>query len=168
MSSASDSEDRAMRRRRIVLRAMAFVVVTVAVAVVWTTHQFLTERFTETTRNRAEVRMALYTGNLMSELQRNSVVPLLLARDPALTGALDRGDYSVTSQRLINLQDELGTASILFWMPKAAPSPRPTATVWAPATATSPITSRRSAARKPSSPRGGARPGATALPSRAR
>lgn len=114
MDMAPDSEDKATRRRRIVLRAIAFVVVAVAVAVVWTTHRFLTDRFTETTRNRAEVRMALYTGNLMSELQRNSVVPLLLARDPALTGALDRGDYSVTSQRLISLQDELGTASILL------------------------------------------------------
>jgi two-component system, NtrC family, C4-dicarboxylate transport sensor histidine kinase DctB len=53
----------------------------------WVTNLLLTERFTETTRNRAEVRLALYTGNMISELQRNSVVPLLLARDPAL----DRG-----------------------------------------------------------------------------
>ncbi len=48
----------------------------------------LTDRFTETTRNRAEVRLALYTGNLLSELQRTSVVPLLLARDPELIEAL--------------------------------------------------------------------------------
>lgn len=102
------------RRRTLALRLMAFSVVAVAVATVWFTHQFLTERFTESTRNRSELRLALYTGNLMSELQRNSVVPLLLARDPALTGALDKGDYSVTSQRLIMLQGELGTASILL------------------------------------------------------
>ena len=50
----------------------------VAVAVVWVTNSWLTQRFTETTRNRAELRLALYTGNVMSELQRNSVVPLLL------------------------------------------------------------------------------------------
>lgn len=114
MNMPDDIVDRTARRRQMALRAVAFAVVGLAVAVVWYTHQFLTERFTEATRNRAEVRMALYTGNLMSELQRNSIVPLLLARDPALTGALDRGDYSITSQRLINLQDELGTASMLL------------------------------------------------------
>ncbi|MFN3647417.1 MAG: ATP-binding protein [Gemmobacter sp.] len=114
MSAGDDSDDKAFRRRQIVLRLLAFAVVGLAVAVVWYTHQFLTQRFTEATRNRAEVRLALYTGNLMSELQRNSVVPLLLARDPALTGALERGDYSVTSQRLISLQGELGTASMLL------------------------------------------------------
>ena len=102
------------RIRRRILRTAAVAVVALAVAVVWYTHDLLTERFTESTRNRAEVRLALYTGNMLSELQRNSVVPLLLARDPALTGALDRGDYSVTSQRLILLQEELGTASILL------------------------------------------------------
>ena len=114
MSAGDDSDDKAFRRRQILLRLLALAVVGLAVAVVWYTHQFLTQRFTEATRNRAEVRLALYTGNLMSELQRNSVVPLLLARDPALTGALERGDYSVTSQRLINLQSELGTASMLL------------------------------------------------------
>lgn len=114
MSAGDDSDDKTLRRRQIVLRLLAFAVVGLAVAVVWYTHQFLTQRFTEATRNRAEVRLALYTGNLMSELQRNSVVPLLLARDPALTGALERGDYSVTSQRLISLQNELGTASMLL------------------------------------------------------
>jgi two-component system C4-dicarboxylate transport sensor histidine kinase DctB len=48
-------------------------------------HQCLADhRFSETTRVRTELRSALYTGNLLSELQRTSVVPLLLARDPAL------------------------------------------------------------------------------------
>jgi two-component system, NtrC family, C4-dicarboxylate transport sensor histidine kinase DctB len=56
---------------------------------VYFTNVLLTERFTETTRNRAELRLALYTGNVQSELQRNSVVPLLLSRDPALIGALN-------------------------------------------------------------------------------
>ena len=102
------------RRRTWILRSAAFGIVALAVAVVWFTHVFLTDRFTETTRNRSELRLALYTGNLMSELQRNSVVPLLLARDPALTGALQKGDFSITSQRLILLQAELGTNAILL------------------------------------------------------
>ena len=91
-----------------------------AVAVIWVTNAWLTERFSETTRNRAEVRLALYTGNVMSELQRTSVVPLLLARDPALIVALERGDFSVTSQRLITAQGEVGAASIDLLEPDRA------------------------------------------------
>ncbi len=63
----------------------------VASGVVWTTNQFLTQRFTETTQNRAELRLALLSGNLTSELQRTSVVPLVLSRDPThlCTATLD-------------------------------------------------------------------------------
>ncbi|MDH5798370.1 MAG: ATP-binding protein [Paracoccaceae bacterium] len=76
------------------------------------TNQFLTARFTESTRNRAQLRQTLYSGNLISELQRNSVVPLLLSRDPNLIGALNSGDFSAASQRLISYVEEIGAASI--------------------------------------------------------
>jgi two-component system C4-dicarboxylate transport sensor histidine kinase DctB len=83
-----------------------------ALAIIWITNSYLTERFTETTRNRAEVRQALYTGQMLSELQRTSVVPLLLARDPELISALNNNKYADTSRRLISAQTEIGAASI--------------------------------------------------------
>lgn len=83
-----------------------------AVAVVLVSNRLLTDRYVDDTRNRAEVRLALYTGNLMAELQRTSVVPLLLARDPELVRALQQGDFSGTSAKLIALQAEIGVASI--------------------------------------------------------
>jgi two-component system, NtrC family, C4-dicarboxylate transport sensor histidine kinase DctB len=83
-----------------------------AAGVVVTTNLWLSERFTETTRNRAEVRLALYSGNLVSELQRTSVVPLLLARDPDLITALRDGVFSGTSAKLIAVQTEIAVASI--------------------------------------------------------
>ncbi len=92
------------------LAVAAFVVM--AVLVIWFTNDFLTKRFTETVRNRAALRLALYSGNVMSELQRTSIVPLLLARDPGLIGSLNSSDYSTTSQRLISAQSEIGTAGI--------------------------------------------------------
>ena len=85
-----------------VMRAVIALFVIGAVAVVWLTNHLLTDRLTDTTRNRAELRLVLYAGNVASELQRNSVVPLLLARDPALIGALQSGDFSVTTQRLMS------------------------------------------------------------------
>ncbi len=85
-----------------------------AVVVVWVSNLFLTERFTESTRNRGELRLALYSGNLLSELRRNAIVPQLLARDPALIGALQSGDFSQSSQRLISYDEEIGAANIFM------------------------------------------------------
>ena len=90
------------------------LLVLVAIGVVLVTNRWLSERFTESTRNRAELRLALYSGNMVSELQRTSVVPLLLAGDPALVDALRSGDFSTTSQKLIRVQSEIGVASILL------------------------------------------------------
>ncbi len=103
-------------RKGISLRARLILILlmTLAVTVVWVSNRWLTERYTETTRNRAELRIALYTGNMISELQRNSVVPLLLSRDPLLINALDLKDYSRSSQRLISYRDEIGAKSLLL------------------------------------------------------
>lgn len=96
------------------IRLIVLAFALAAVGVIWTTNTLLTDRFSETTRNRAAVRLALFTGNVMSELQRNSVVPLLLARDPQLISSLNSGDFAVTSQRLISAQGEIGAASIVL------------------------------------------------------
>jgi two-component system, NtrC family, C4-dicarboxylate transport sensor histidine kinase DctB len=88
------------------------LLVLLAVVVVLVSNRLLTDRYTADTRSRAEVRLALYTGNLMAELQRTSVVPLLLASDPDLGTALKDGNFSGTSAKLIALQEELGVASI--------------------------------------------------------
>ncbi|WP_415184880.1 sensor histidine kinase [Phaeovulum sp.] len=103
------------RRRnwwRWVVRVLFALSLALAVAVVWFTNAWLTERFTETTRVRTELRLALYSGNILSELQRTAVVPLLLARDPELLGSLDSGQYATTSARLISAKKEITAASI--------------------------------------------------------
>ncbi len=105
----------APRRRavpRLLYRAVIVLVMIATVLAIWAINLLLTDRFTETLRNRAEVRLALYGGNLQSELQRSAVVPLLLSRDPELIGALQEGEFAQTSQRLISLQSEIGAASL--------------------------------------------------------
>lgn len=96
------------------VRVALILLSAVAVATVFVTNRYLTDRFTESTRNRAELRLALYSGNLVSELRRNAIVPQLLARDPALIGALNSGDFSQSSQRLISFVDEIGAASLML------------------------------------------------------
>ena len=95
-------------------RAAVLLVTVVGVFVVLFTNQWLTERFTETTRNRAAVRQALYAGNVLSELRRNSIVPLLLSREPNLISALSTGNFSQSSQNLIYYVDEIGAASLML------------------------------------------------------
>ncbi len=95
-------------------RIGVLAVTVTGVIVVLATNAWLTARFVETTRNRVELRQALYSGNIISELQRNSVVPLLLSRDPNLIKALESRDYSQTTQRLISYIDEIGSAALML------------------------------------------------------
>ncbi|MEL7261895.1 MAG: histidine kinase dimerization/phospho-acceptor domain-containing protein, partial [Pseudomonadota bacterium] len=97
-------------RARLALLAFALS----AIATVFFTNMLLTDRFTETTRNRAELRLALYSGNLLSELRRNSIVPQLLARDPTLIGALNSSDYTQSTARLISFVEEIGAANLML------------------------------------------------------
>ena len=96
------------------LRLTVVAILALAGLTLYFTNVLLTERFTETTRNRAELRLALYSGNVISELQRNSVVPLLLAQDPALITALNSNDFSQSSQRLISFREEIGAAQLML------------------------------------------------------
>lgn len=96
------------------IRLALVLLMVIATATVVSTNRLLTDRFTAKTRNRAELRLALYSGNLLSELRRNAIVPQLLARDPALIGALNRDDFSQSTQRLISFEEEIGAASLVL------------------------------------------------------
>ncbi|WP_170412968.1 sensor histidine kinase [Ruegeria atlantica] len=96
------------------LRLAVIFLLIATVTTVYVTNRLLTDRFTESTRNRAEVRLALYSGNLLSELRRNAIVPQLLARDPTLISALQSSDYSLSTQRLISFVEEIGAASLML------------------------------------------------------
>ncbi|TQS72617.1 sensor histidine kinase [Rhodobacteraceae bacterium] len=110
--SVRDRERPRDRRGRLLARIAVVGILLLAAAAMWFTNAWLTQRFTETTRVRTELRLALYNGNLISELQRTSIVPLLLARDPALTRSLESNDYSETSGALITVRDDVSAASI--------------------------------------------------------
>ncbi|KPQ16010.1 MAG: two-component system, NtrC family, C4-dicarboxylate transport sensor histidine kinase DctB [Rhodobacteraceae bacterium HLUCCO18] len=101
-------------RRTWLLRIAMVLFLGIAVLVIWISNIWLTDRFTESTRNRSELRLALYSGSVMSELQRHSVVPLLLSRDPVLIRSLEQNDFSATSQRLISYVEEIGAASLIL------------------------------------------------------
>lgn len=94
------------------LRVLLVFCVLIAGVTLWITNTFLTDRFTQSIRNKSELRLTFYSGNLQSELQRNSIVPKLLAQDPELIGALNSQDFSRSTQRLISFVEEIGAASL--------------------------------------------------------
>ena len=81
---------------------------------IWVSNAYFTQQFSEGTRQDAKAQMALYSGRLVSELQRNSVVPLLLSRDTTLISALNSNDFVGTSQRLISYKGEIEAKSIVL------------------------------------------------------
>ncbi len=93
-------------------RGALLLLMAAAIAIVFVTNRLLTDRFTENTRNRAELRLVLYGGNLLSELRQNAIVPQLLARDPALIIALNSGDYTQSTARLISFIEEIGAKTL--------------------------------------------------------
>ncbi len=84
------------------------------IAILWASNGYMTSRFTESLRNQAVLRAALYSGNIKSVLQKHSVVPLLLSQDPTLAAALQSDKFSTTSQRLISFSEEIGAASVFL------------------------------------------------------
>ena len=96
------------------LPVVLFMFLLISIVTLWVSNAWLTERFSESMRNKLEVRLTLYSGNLKSELQRNSIVPKLLARDQELIGALHSQDFSTSTQRLIDFVDEIGAASLML------------------------------------------------------
>lgn len=113
MTNAAHSTTRRAQGRWL-LRLAVIVLCLLGVGTIYVSNLLLTERFTETTRNRAEMRLTLYVANLMSELQRNSIVPQLLARDPELIRALEEANFSLSTQRLLSFVDEIGAASLML------------------------------------------------------
>ena len=105
-------EDRPVLRWR--ARVAVAVIVALAIATVAITNRLLTERFTQATRNGADIRIAMYSGNVMAELRKSRVVPLLLSQDPELVGSLAREEYALTSQRLLSYVEDIGADSLML------------------------------------------------------
>ncbi len=102
------------RRVAGVIPAIIGILLFVAVLVVWGSYGYFTQSFTENLRSQAQTRAALYAGNIKSTLQKHSVVPFLLAQNATLSTAIRSNNYASTSQRLIEISQEIGSASVFL------------------------------------------------------
>ena len=85
------------------------------VLVIWASHAYLTRAFSEDQNADATVRATLYAGSIQSTMQRHSVVPLLLSRDPILIlGAEHRPVPAAPRSGSPAFKEEIGAGSIFL------------------------------------------------------
>jgi len=111
MVKTLEEQNKQTSRFRQMVRSGIVVALLLMGGLMWFTNRYFTSQFTESARIDAAVRSTLYAGNISAALERQSVVPLILARDQTLIQALQSKDYSATSQRLISYLDEIEAAS---------------------------------------------------------
>ncbi|MEO0343507.1 MAG: ATP-binding protein [Pseudomonadota bacterium] len=99
------------------LRLGIALLVVASIIVIWLSNLYFTQVYTQQTRSTAEGQIALYSGRINAEIQRANVVPLLLASDTILISALNSGDFTASSQRLISFQNDLELKDLLLLSP---------------------------------------------------
>ena len=88
MSQSAEPPRPTSRPGRFWMRAGLLASVVGMVLVIWASHFYLTRSFSEDQSADSTVRATLYAGTIQSAMQRHSVIPQLLARDPILILAL--------------------------------------------------------------------------------
>lgn len=104
----------ALGRSRLWIRLGLPASAVVMAFVIWASNAYLTRAFSEDQDADATVRATLYAGSIQSTMQRHSVVPLLLARDPILMAALHTNEYQAAEERLRRFKEEIGAGSIFI------------------------------------------------------
>ena len=106
------SNEPSRRWPNLIVRLGVFLLIISVVIIILLSNLYLTQNYSQVKRSEAERELSLYSGRLISELQRVSVVPLLLSRDTGLISDINTKDFQLTSQRLITFSDEIRVKSI--------------------------------------------------------
>ncbi|MDC1410909.1 ATP-binding protein [Amylibacter sp.] len=96
----------------LIVRLGVILLIISTITIILLSNLYLTQNYSQVKRTEAERELSLYSGRLISELQRISVVPLLLSRDTGLISDINTKDYQLTSQKLITFSDEIRVKSI--------------------------------------------------------
>ncbi len=114
MTELASTPPRLAPLRRIWLRLGLLAAAAMMALVIWGSNIYLTRAFSEDQSADATLRATLYAGAIQSTMQRHSVVPLLLSRDPILITALRTGRFTEAEARLTSFREEIGAGSIFL------------------------------------------------------
>ena len=80
--------------------------------VLFITNSFFTSRFSDNIKRQAQLNLTKNTNDVLSELQKNSIITQLLVNDQEITKALISRDFSLLSEKFSRFIDEISIASI--------------------------------------------------------
>ena len=89
---------------------LSFLISTLTVLFI--TNSFFTSRFSDNIKRQAQLNLTKNTNDVLSELQKNSIIPQLLVNDQEITKALISRDFSLLSEKFSRFIDEISIASI--------------------------------------------------------
>ena len=89
---------------------LSFLISTLTVLFI--TNSFFTSRFSDNIKRQAQLNLTKNTNDVLSELQKNSIIPQLLVNDQEITKALISRDFSLLSEKFSRFINEISIASI--------------------------------------------------------
>jgi len=93
-------------------RLFLFIFLISTFTVLFVTNSFLTSKFSEVIKRQGQYNLIKNTGNILNELQKNSIIPQLLVNDQEITKSLISGNFSILSDRFSFFLNDVSIASI--------------------------------------------------------
>ncbi|NCX87363.1 MAG: hypothetical protein EBX05_11380, partial [Rhodobacteraceae bacterium] len=106
--SLENSHPRNPIRARVFLFSLSVLFVVLLVA----TNSFFTSKYLNDIKQEGEIRLTQNERNIVSELQKNSVIPQFLVRDQSIWNALLSNNFSLLPQMFFEFIDEISIESI--------------------------------------------------------
>ena len=108
LDSLENSRSRNPIRARVFLFSLSVLFVVLLVA----TNSFFTSKYLNDIKQEGEIRLTQNERNIVSELQKNSVIPQFLVRDQSIWNALLSNNFSSLPQMFFEFTDEISIESI--------------------------------------------------------
>ena len=107
-----DSLENSLSRNPIRARVFLFSLSVLFVVLLVATNSFFTSKYLNDIKQEGEIRLTQNERNIVSELQKNSVIPQFLVRDQSIWNALLSNNFSSLPQMFFEFIDEISIESI--------------------------------------------------------
>jgi len=102
------SQSKIITRSKLLL--VSFLIITLTI--LFLTNSFFSSRFSDVIKRQGQINLTKNASDVLSELQKNSIIPQLLVNDQEITKALISRDFFSLSDRFSRFIDDISIASI--------------------------------------------------------
>ncbi len=101
-----------------ILFFLSFLIITLTV--LFFTNSFFTSKFSEILKRQGQINLTKNAGNILTELQKSSIIPQLLVNDQEIMKALISKDFSLLSDRFAGFITDISIASVTLFDEKGS------------------------------------------------